>query len=213
MKSTSLPSFSAAKSAGFTLLELMITLVVAAVLIGIAAPNMRSFILNNRLTSTADELIRSLQTARTEATKLQQNVVVCLSSDATTCTTTGYNGWIVFEDTNGDWARQTSEPLIETHTFDTANSKLFADNDKLVSYSANGFRTLNGTKTNATAMVVCDSRGYLDINGGTTGQSLARGIIISTTTGRVRMTRLVTSTATDNNGVKELLIATGGSCS
>ncbi|HEX2584691.1 MAG TPA: prepilin-type N-terminal cleavage/methylation domain-containing protein, partial [Steroidobacteraceae bacterium] len=61
---------------GFTLIELMFGLAVAAVIIGVAAPNMRTFILNNRINSTATEFVRSMQNARSEASKRQKNVVI-----------------------------------------------------------------------------------------------------------------------------------------
>jgi type IV fimbrial biogenesis protein FimT len=212
MKNPHPSNLPAIKPGGFTLIELMFALAIAAILLGIAVPNMRSFMLNNRLTSSANELIRSFQTARTESAKLQQNVVVCLSADGATCTTTNYKGWIVFVDTNKDWTRQTTETLLETHTFDASNTHLFADNNKLLNYSPTGFSTAsNGTSTNSSAFVICDSRGYLDVSGGTTGQSLARGIIVSPT-GRVRVTRVVSSTTANNNGIQQLLTTTGGSC-
>jgi len=202
---------------GFTLVELMFAITIAAIIISIAAPNMHSFILNNRLTSTSTELLRSLQTARTDATKRQQNAVLCMIDDASstspTCKTSNFVGWIVFEDTNKNWDHDSSEPILELHTFESDKIKVFADNGALVSYSPTGFRTTNGatsTTTNSSAIVVCDSRGIKDVNGGTTGQSLARGIVI-TPTGRARVTRVVDST-TDSFDLTDLQSLTGGSC-
>jgi type IV fimbrial biogenesis protein FimT len=195
---------------GFTLIELMFTLAVAAVIIGIAAPNMRTFILNNRISSSANELLRSIQTARTEAPKRQQFVVVCMTADASTCTTSNYTGWIVFEDTNKDWVRQTSEPILDSHTFDSNKIKILADGDKTISFAVTGFANPTGAKTPSRAIVVCDSRGIVDSSGGTTGLSVARGIVISKP-GHARITRTISSSA-DSADLTELYSATGGSC-
>ncbi|HVY22087.1 MAG TPA: GspH/FimT family pseudopilin [Steroidobacteraceae bacterium] len=211
MKSTSLPSFSAAKSAGFTLLELMFALAVAAVLIGLAAPNMRSFILNNRISSTANELLRSIQTARTEASKRQQSVVICFASNLTSpsCVKTNYTGWFIFEDSNKDLSYTSGEPVLEIHSFESDKIKILADNDDLVSYDSTGFRTVSSK--NSTAMVVCDSRGNVDGSGGTTGASVARGIVINKT-GHARITRTIDST-TDSYDISDLLTTyIGSSC-
>jgi len=200
---------------GFTLIELMLALGLAAVIIGIAAPNMRTFILNNRIGSAANELLRSVQTARSEASKRQKNVVICMTSSLTSpaCATSGYVGWIVFEDSGTiNWDYDTGEPLLESHTFQST-VKILADNGKRVSYAGTGFRTPNGgstAQTNATGFVVCDSRGIKDVSGGTTGLSLARGIYVSPT-GRSRITREVTNT-TSMQGVTQLYANTGGTC-
>ena len=52
---------------GFTLIELMITLAVAAILITAALPSFNEFIKNNRLTTQANNFIATLNLARSEA--------------------------------------------------------------------------------------------------------------------------------------------------
>src|SRR3979490_664772 len=98
------------RRAGFTLIELMVTLSVAAILMAIAIPNIRNFIRNNRLTSGVNDLLHSIHVARPEALKTQQgNVVVGgppgpgAGTAALTCTYNTFRGWFVFQDTNGNW--------------------------------------------------------------------------------------------------------------
>lgn len=197
-------------SRGFTLIELLITVAVAAVLATVAAPSFQTFILNNRITSTSRELLRTFQAARTEASKRQANVVVCLADNTPTCTTDTPSGWILFEDTDSNWEYdQSSDHLIETHALQSSTISLLADGSKRVSYSSTGFATVgSGTspQIRSTGIVVCDSRGNAT-NSGTT--SVARGLII-TSTGRVSTTQ--TKTSNEPIGIAEMITASGSSC-
>lgn len=80
--------------AGFTLIELMVTLAVVGILAAVAAPAMLSLINGNRLTGTASELTASLQLARSEAVRRSSRVTICGSSDGATCGA-DWSRWIV----------------------------------------------------------------------------------------------------------------------
>ena len=86
---------------GFTLTELMITLVVFAILLGIAIPSFESTIASSRLSAATNDLLGSLAHARSEAIRRGQRVTVCVSADGTTCAANGGwgQGWISFLDT------------------------------------------------------------------------------------------------------------------
>jgi type IV fimbrial biogenesis protein FimT len=68
---------------GFTLWELLITLLVAGILIGIGVPNVMEFQRNSAMTTAANQLLTGLIVARTEAVKRQVPVGLCLSADPT----------------------------------------------------------------------------------------------------------------------------------
>ena len=95
------------RQAGFSIIELMITITIVGVLMGVGIPGVESYIYNSRLTTQINSLATSLMHARSEAIKLNQRVVVCVSSNGTQCAAGGggtlwNKGWIVFVDRNGD---------------------------------------------------------------------------------------------------------------
>ncbi len=89
---------------GFTLIEMVITIVVAIVLLGIAIPSFRFMMANNRATTQANALYSALNYARSEAIGRKTTVTVCskatANSTTTTCGANGdwSNGWHVFVD-------------------------------------------------------------------------------------------------------------------
>jgi len=95
------------RARGFTLIELMVTLAVAAVVLSMAVPSFQSVVNGNKLAGTANELMASLQVARMEAVRRGQRAGVCLSKDTNdgvdaTCSDADIDGWIAFVDENGD---------------------------------------------------------------------------------------------------------------
>ena len=92
-------------SAGFTLIELIVTVAVFGVLVALAVPNLHSFTRNNRLTSQINNFVTALQITRSEAVKRGSHVVLCASSNQTQCNTTNWEqGWIVFLDGSNDFS-------------------------------------------------------------------------------------------------------------
>ena len=82
---------------GFTLVELMVTLLVLAVLLGLAVPSFRDASLSSRLTGYANDLVAGVQIARSEAIKRNATVTLCASTNGSTCATAGgwEVGWII----------------------------------------------------------------------------------------------------------------------
>ena len=85
-----------ARPKGFTLIELMVTIAVAAILLAIATPSFTSIINSNRLTSAANEMVATLQAARMEAVRLNTTVNVCSGCDGSA------DSLVAFIDANDD---------------------------------------------------------------------------------------------------------------
>ena len=89
---------------GFTLVELMVTLAVAAVLAMVAVPGMTQLFRSARLSAQTDQLVSALNLARLEAVKRRQDIQLCGAANpagATNCTGVAVadwtNGWVIFD--------------------------------------------------------------------------------------------------------------------
>ncbi|MCF6353497.1 MAG: GspH/FimT family pseudopilin [Candidatus Polarisedimenticolaceae bacterium] len=80
---------------GFTLIELIITLVVAAIIVAVGIPGMSNLMANNRATAHTDSLITALSFARSESVKRGISVSVCAIGTTEEGTTScgGASGW------------------------------------------------------------------------------------------------------------------------
>jgi len=89
---------------GFTLMELLVTLAVAAILMAFAVPSFRDYTANSRVSSSSNLLVTHLNAARGEAVTRGMPVAVCTSADQETCSdsTDWSSGWIVFTDNSGE---------------------------------------------------------------------------------------------------------------
>lgn len=104
---------------GFTLVELLITLAVLAVLITLAVPSFTSLINSNRLAAQSNELVAGLQEARLESLRSNRRVTVCRSTNGTACNAAAgatWTSWISFVDTNGNGAADAGETLLRSST-------------------------------------------------------------------------------------------------
>ncbi|MDH5631841.1 MAG: GspH/FimT family pseudopilin [Gammaproteobacteria bacterium] len=102
---------------GFTLVELMITLAILAVIGSFALPSFRDTILNMRIRTEASELVGAFQIARSESIKRKAFVAVCAKNAAsstcnTAATTSWDDGWLIWIDTNRDAVFDGGEELV-----------------------------------------------------------------------------------------------------
>ncbi len=139
-----LPSLAATRSFaqyGFTLIELIVTIAVMAVLLGIAIPSFTDVTLGSKLRSQANDLAAGALLARSEAIKRNQPVTFCASANGATCASSGgwHQGWIV---------RSSGGTVILAHPA-AANGFLITGSVISISFQPNG---VGATQT---ALTVC----------------------------------------------------------
>lgn len=103
---------------GMTLIEIMVTLGVVAILATVAAPSLQSMIERNQLQALTNNMVSNLYFARSEAAKRGFNVALCASDSSQnycdTEATSFANGWIIFTDYDSNLALTNSSTLFDT---------------------------------------------------------------------------------------------------
>jgi prepilin-type N-terminal cleavage/methylation domain-containing protein len=191
---------------GFTLYELMITLMVVAIILSFGIPNMRDFTLNSRMTSTANDLHAAFLMARTEAAHAKTNVTICASADpmgAANCGGTWDQGYVVFIDDNANQVREAGEAILRSHPpTDTGVLLRVANGATYFMYAPSGLGRLDtGNNQALSQVVICDERGNVR---GPGGGSAAR-LFVSTPLGRATIVR-------DIDMIDDALTAIGATC-
>lgn len=102
------------RSFGFTLIELLAVVAIASIALLVAVPSGARILKNNRIVTQTNDFISALALARSEAATRSQSVVICVSADLTTCQGSGDfdEGWLMFEDTDGDTVLDAGETII-----------------------------------------------------------------------------------------------------
>jgi type IV fimbrial biogenesis protein FimT len=128
--------------AGFTLLELMMTVAIAAILLTIGVPSFRYVTKANRASAEINGLLGDMQFARGEAVRRGQPVSICVSTDGLTCTGTPSwnNGWIVFSDSAPLATVNGADEILKMQPTFSGTDTLTADNAiTAVTFSREGF--------------------------------------------------------------------------
>ena len=146
---------------GFTLIELMITLGIAAILLTVAVPGFNTTIKNNRLITQTNLLVSSIGLARSEAVKHGHTAKMCVSSDQATAVpptcTLEINwelGWIVWVDLNEDDILDVGEERRYVQAF--SPSTTLTSTVTQLDFSAQG-AAANAATRNRT-LDLCDNR-------------------------------------------------------
>lgn len=138
---------------GFTLVELMVTLAVLAVLLGIAVPSFQNITNRNRLTAVTNEMVAAIQLTRMEAVRRNSRVVFCPSTDGATCAGENWLRSIVVA-ADGEVVR---ELVVEGAGMVITPSSNVGTGDQ-ISFGASGFARAGTTAANrAGGLRVCST--------------------------------------------------------
>ncbi len=122
---------------GFTLIELMVTIAVAAILATIAFPSFTTTIRNNRVATANNEVLAMVNLARSEAIRSGQGGVVCGSSTGASCDGAWAQGIAAVSDPNGDGSPADGTVL----RFSTFNSAMTVTGPQaVIAFDARGRR-------------------------------------------------------------------------
>src|SRR5690554_4410377 len=97
---------------GFTLIELMVTVAVVAIVVAIGLPSFQGSLRSNRVATASNELVASIALARSEALRSPGGAAICGTTDGTTCSAAWDVGWMVWTDMDGNGAVGTGDRIL-----------------------------------------------------------------------------------------------------
>ena len=137
---------SCVEAKGFTLIELMVTVALVAILMAVAVPSMTTFQRNAQLTSFSNTLLSAINAARGEAMKRGRYAMV-VPSDGSNWS----SGWVVFVD------------IDRSQAYEASNDVTLLTRDATPSYLA---LDANGTAAESPPYIMFDASGYVRKKGG-----------------------------------------------
>lgn len=145
---------------GFTLIELMVTIFVLAILLAIAVPSFRGVIHRSDVSAASNALLADISYARTEAINRGTYASICPSTDGTSCASDGATfdkGWIIYTYAPGAAAASSvydsSKPdtnLLLRATGAQSSVSMQSDNSKVMSFGPQGQTAPASSSTSST---------------------------------------------------------------
>ena len=141
--------------AGYSLYELMMTVALVSVLLGLGIPSFTHMAANARIRAEVDRLFHAIHLARKESIVRRRVITICPARDDESCDADGdwSRGWMLFVNQDRDWpaVRDPDEAVIR-HVKPDSRIRISA-NRKSFSLRSTELRATNGT------IIVCDRRG------------------------------------------------------
>lgn len=101
---------------GFSLIELMVTIAIVAILLAISLPSFQGSMRSNRVATGTNEFLASLSLARSEAVRSPAGAGICASTDGAACNGGSWNdGWIVWNELGGNGSPGGADERVVRH--------------------------------------------------------------------------------------------------
>lgn len=169
---------------GMTIIELLVTLIVLAIVAAFAAPSFQQLIANNRMASEVNTVSGMIGFARSEASNQPGSMVsLCPSTDGASCSGTGNweEGWVAFRDSDADGAADAGEAVLrvggDLADGMTLRARGFSSASS-IRFDGEGMPRGAAADPAAGTLIVCDSR----------GASEARAVVVAVS-GQTRIVR------------------------
>jgi type IV fimbrial biogenesis protein FimT len=152
----------AKRQRGFSLIELMLTLVIAATLMGVAVPAFRGVVNSNRVIAQSNDIVAALNLARSEAITRNTNIKLCGAATATSTTCSTTSPWVAWVVLNGSTLVRGGDINSYSSTLKVTSSGL---TNASVTYSSDGLARTNGVLLGTSQYIqVCTTFTKLDKN-------------------------------------------------
>lgn len=168
---------------GFTIYELLITMLMIGIILSIGVPSMTSFTQNSRMSGTANDLHASFQLARSESARSKSNIMICASANSMdaepACGGSFGDGWIIFIDVNDDQDRAAGgdENVLRAHPGASAGITIATNGGtNFFGYAPTGLGRADLGGVMVSQVRICDERGNTPA---VAGDSAARLLVVT----------------------------------